>query len=97
MSNIEFMWLWSDRDRERTVIITEYEEGEVTLVVSFPPDRIAIEKIQWSIGTESEGQFVRFPWFLRKEYSKLNKTPLMRSNPCRRCFYSIYVSEIFYS
>ena len=57
MSNIEFMWLWSDRDRERTVIITEYEEGELTLVVSFPPDRIAIGKIQLCVHPDLDDPF----------------------------------------
>ena len=57
MSNIEFMWLWSDRDRERTVVITEYEEGELTLVVSFPPDRIAIGKIQLCVHPDLDDPF----------------------------------------
>ena len=48
MTNEEFMDLWCNKDQERTVIITDLYQGvsDLALIVSFPPDRVAIAQIE---------------------------------------------------
>ena len=53
----EFMELWCDKNIERTVVITEHNEGKLTLVVSFPPDTIAIGKIDLCIHPDLDDPF----------------------------------------
>ena len=57
MSIKEFMELWCDKNIERTVVITEHNEGKLTLVVSFPPDTIAIGKIDLCIHPDLDDPF----------------------------------------
>ena len=57
MSIIEFIGLWSDKNRGRTVVITEYNKSELTLIVSFPPDTIAFGKIQLCVHPDLDDPF----------------------------------------
>ena len=40
-----FLDLWNDKDRGRTVVIQQKEVNSLTVIISFPPDVVAVGKM----------------------------------------------------
>lgn len=49
MTNSKFLRLWCDKDQERSVVIRGEDKDELTVIINFPPDVVAIGKMQLCI------------------------------------------------